>query len=177
MRGASRARAVLRRANLGQMVDPLGELGRSRWRARAALALTLALVPSSCRGQQAGSAVHRRDPNTTRYRLLLRENPVDPGEAFRCYGACQPQATPRGYLRCLETCPGFEITPQEYCAPREVPPVAACFTVRKIPAHSEPSAGLIILEIAGSFLFVVAAQSLCASSKSQCAYGYFPPPH
>jgi len=134
------------------------------------------LLPLSCRGPQTASAVHRPDPNTIRYRLLLRENPVDPGEAFRCYGACQPQPTPRGYIDCLAACPGFEITPHEYCSPREVPPVAACFTVRKIPAHTEPSTAVIVLEVLGSFLLVIGAESLCASSKSQCGYNY-PPPH
>jgi len=160
------------------VADPLRELGRSRWQARVALGLTLWLVPLSCRGQQSASFVHRPDPNTIRYRLLLRENPIDPGEAFRCYGACQPQTTPRGYIDCLAACPGFEITPHEYCAAREVPPVAACFTVRKIPARTEPPVGLIVLEVVGSFLLVIGAQSLCASSKSQCGYGYgyLPPP-
>jgi hypothetical protein len=142
-----------------------------------ALALLFCLVPLSCRASRTASAVHRPDPDTIRYRLLLRENPIDPGEAFRCYGACQPESTPRGYIECLAACPGFEMTPYEYCAPQEVPPVAACFTVRKIPARTEPPAGLIVLEVVGSFLLVIGAQSLCASSKSQCGYAYIPPPH
>jgi hypothetical protein len=143
---------------------------------RVAGGLTLGIVSLSCRGHQSATYGHRPDPNTIRYRLLLRDNPLDAGEAFRCYGACQPQPTPRGYVQCLAACPGFEITPHEYCAPSEVPPVAACFTVRKIPAKNEPPTALIVLEVVGSFLLVIGAQSLCASSKSQCGYGYLPPP-
>ncbi|HEY5375696.1 MAG TPA: hypothetical protein VIK01_18585 [Polyangiaceae bacterium] len=62
-------------------------------------------------------------------------------------------------------------------ANREVPPVAACFTARKIPAKTEPPAGLIVLAVVGSFLLVIGAESLCASSKSQCGYATIPPPH
>lgn len=155
-------------------------LRHSRLQAWVALGLSFCLMPLGCHGQHSRAAAgygHPRDPNTVRYRLRLRENPVDPGEAFRCYSACQPQATPRGYLDCLTACPGFEITPQEYCAPDEVPPAAACFTVRKIPAGTEPPPGLIVLAVVGSFLLVIAASTLCASSTSQCGYANIPPPH
>jgi hypothetical protein len=110
------------------------------------------------------------DPHAdeTRYRLRLRENPVDPGEAFRCYGACQTQSTPRGYVDCLSACPGFERTPKEYCTKEEVPPVAACFTVRKVLAKPPPDESLIVIGIVGSFLLVIGAQSLCTSSQSLC---------
>jgi hypothetical protein len=103
--------------------------------------------------------------------LPLRHNPVDKGEAFRCYGACQPQATPKGYLDCLAECPGFEITDGAVCDQFDVPPEAACFTVRKIPSTAEPDPGLIVLAVIGSIALVVAATSLCASSNSQCYYG------
>ena len=165
------------RGNVGRVVGPLGELGRSRLQARVALGMALCLVPLGCHAQNPAAGYHRPDPDTIRYRLLLRENPVDPGEAFRCYGACQPEPTPRGYLDCLAACPGFEITPQEYCSPSEVPPVAACFTVRKIPAKTEPPVGLVVLAVVGSFLLVIGAESLCASSKSQCGNATIPPPH
>jgi hypothetical protein len=154
-----------------------GELRGSRAQASLAFMLTLAIVPFGCRGQanRGAAYAHRPDPNTTRYRLLLRENPVDPGDAFRCYGACQAQHSPRGYLDCLQTCPGFEITEGEYCSPGEVPPIAACFTARRIPATSEPPKAAIVLAVVGSFLLVIAADSLCASSSSHCGYYAYPP--
>ncbi|HEY5372604.1 MAG TPA: hypothetical protein VIK01_02920 [Polyangiaceae bacterium] len=139
----------------------------------------LGLVPFGCHGQSNPGAAyaHRPDPDTTRYRLLLRANPVDPGGAFRCYGACQSQESPRGYLDCLQACPGFEITAGEYCSPNEVPPVAACFTARKVRAGTEPPPVGLVLAVLGSFLLVIAASSLCASSSSQCGYYSLPPPH
>jgi hypothetical protein len=112
--------------------------------------------------------------DTVRYRLLLRDNPVDPGEAFRCHGHCQTEGSPQGYLECLEKCPGFDITPNEYCSKYEVPPVAACLTVRRIPKTQEPDPGLVVLAVVGSFLLVVGAASLCNSSRSQCGYGRYP---
>lgn len=142
-----------------------------------AAGLSLLLVLPSCNGQKRAKYGHARDPDTTRYRLLLRENPVSPADAMHCYAACQPQVSPRGYLECLMACPGFEITPQEYCAPDEVPPVAACFTARKIPAKTEPPPGMIVLEVVGAFAIVIAAASLCNASASQCGYQTFPPPH
>lgn len=107
-----------------------------------------------------------------RYRLQLRDNPVDPGEAFRCYGRCQSQPTPQGYFQCLSACPGFEVTPGAHCAKYEVPPVAACLTTRKVPAAKEVDPGLVVLAVVGSFLLVVGAASLCSSSSAQCGYGY-----
>lgn len=95
---------------------------------------------------------------------------MDAGEAFRCFGNCQAQPTPRGYVDCLATCPGFEVTPREYCAKTEVPPVAACFTVRKVPARANLDPSLVVLAVLGSFLLVIGAESLCESSPSQC-YG------
>jgi hypothetical protein len=78
-------------------------------RVTRALALTLAsCLAVSCTRQPAQSADEAlEDPNAARYRLLLRENPVDPGQAFRCYGQCQSQTSPQGYLQCLAECPGF----------------------------------------------------------------------
>ena len=75
---------------------------------------------------------------------------------------------PQGYLECLGQCPGFEITADASCAKYEVPPVAACVTVRKIPKQSEPPAGVVVLATVGAFLLVVGLSSLCASSSSQC---------
>jgi len=141
-----------------------------------ATAVGCASNPSHAR-RRAGNVLLPPDPATSaiRYRLPLRNNPVDPGDAFRCYGACQPQTTPRGYLECLSACPGFEVAEHEVCAKDEVPPVAACITVHKIPAKPEaPPAGLIVLAVVGSFLLVIGADALCASSKSQCGYPRYP---
>jgi hypothetical protein len=105
---------------------------------------------------------------TIRYRLRLRENPVSPREASLCYSACQSRGTPKAYVECLSACPGFETTPDEYCSKSEVPPVAACLTVRKIPATREPPPGLIVLAIIGEVALVIGAASLCNISSSQC---------
>jgi hypothetical protein len=137
------------------------------------LATAVACTSTPARSQRvAGGFVIPPDPalNSMRYRLLLRENPVDPGEAFRCYGSCQPQTTPRGYLECLSACPGFEITDHEYCSKDDVPPFAACVSVRKIPVKEEVPAGLMVLAVVGGFVLAVAAQSLCTSSQNQCGY-------
>jgi hypothetical protein len=149
-----------------------------------ALALMLAAATPLASGGCSSASGHpsvfnHTSEGTTRYRLLLRENPVDPGEAFRCYGKCQAAPSPSQYLECLGTCPGFDVTPDEYCANTEVPPVAACLTVRKVPRASEPDPGLVVLAVVGTFALVVAATSLCASSQSQCGYDYrnYPPPH
>lgn len=105
---------------------------------------------------------------TVRYRLLLRENPVSPQDAVHCYGGCQSAATPQDYVECLAQCPGFEMTPDEYCSNTDVPPVAACLTVRQIPAKSEPPPGMVVIAIIGSIALVAASVSLCNISSSQC---------
>jgi hypothetical protein len=115
----------------------------------------------------------KRTGETIRYRLKLRENPVSPSEASRCFSACQPAPTPTKYVECLRECPGFEATPDEYCSNTDVPPVAACLTVRKIPATQEPPPGMVVLAIVGTMALVVGAASLCSLSNSNC--GMFPP--
>jgi hypothetical protein len=124
----------------------------------------------------AASADDLGDPDAARYRLPLRYNPVDPGQAFRCYGRCQSHETPTGYMQCLAECPGFEVTQGVRCGDDEVPPIAACFTVRKLPAQSEPPAGWLVLAIVANVALVVTLASVCASSASQCGYGYQYPP-
>lgn len=112
----------------------------------------------------------RRDAEVTRYRLLLGDNPVDPGQALRCYGACQQRDTPESYLECLSECPGFEQTPGVACAPDEVPPRAACFTARPVPVGSEPQAGSIIIGVVANVALVVGLAAVCASQTEPCAY-------
>jgi len=120
----------------------------------------------------------KRESNTIRYRLLLRENPVSPSDAAHCYVGCQSAATPNAYVDCLSACPGFEKTPGEYCSNTDVPPEAACLTVHKIPAKNEPPPGLVVLAIVGEVALVVGAASVCAISNTPCGYplGPIPPP-
>jgi hypothetical protein len=141
------------------------------------LSLALCLACSGSRLGRGGSTASAAPGTVVRYRLPLRHNPVDSGEAFRCYGACQPQTTPNGYLDCLADCPGFEVTDGAVCDKFDVPPEAACLTARKIPMTSEPDPGLVVLAVVGTFLVVIAASSLCASSSSQCYGGYVMPPY
>jgi hypothetical protein len=145
-------------------------LSRS-WRARLG-AFLLAACQACSSSKPPASAADLEDPNAARYRLLLRENPVDPGEAFRCYGHCQSQTSPQGYLTCLAECPGFEITEGMRCADTDVPPISACFTVRQIPKQSEPSPGWVVLAVLANVALIVTLASVCASSSSQCGYGY-----
>lgn len=132
--------------------------------------LSLALLV----GCNSVTAKHPKRPDTVRYRLLLRENPVSSSEASRCFSACQSTTTPNAYIDCLSACPGFETTPGEYCSKTEVPPVAACLTATKIPAKSEPPPGAVVLAIIGGVALVVGAGALCSISSSQC--GRWPPP-
>jgi hypothetical protein len=140
-------------------------------RPRQALTLLL-LVLFGC---NSGSVQHpKKEGETIRYRLLLRHNPVSPSDAAHCFVGCQSTTKPKAYIDCLSACPGFEITPGEYCSNTEVPPEAACLTVRKIPAKSEPPPGLVVLAVIGEVALVVGAVSLCNISSSQC--GLVPPP-
>jgi hypothetical protein len=116
----------------------------------------------------------QRDYSVVRYRLPLRENPVSPRDASHCYADCQSINSPQQYVKCLSECPGFEMTPGEACSKSEVPPVAACLTVRRIPATKEPPPGLVILAVVGAWALAISSVSLCNSSSSQC--GMFPPP-
>lgn len=113
---------------------------------------------------------------TVRYRLLLRENPVSPSDAMHCFSGCQAAPTPNAYVDCLSQCPGFESTPDEYCSNTEVPPVAACLTVHKIPANTEPPPGMVVLAVVGEVALVVGAATLCSISSSQCGW-QLPGPH
>jgi len=145
-------------------------------RARRLVAV-LAIITSACGGTSrgAGSADGLSDPGVARYRLPLRYNSVDPGQAFRCYGHCQPETSPQRYMQCLGECPGFEVTQGVRCADDEVPPLAACFTVRQIAASSEPDPGWVVLAVIANVALIVTLASVCASSASQCGYGYSAP--
>lgn len=155
-------------------------MGRMLIERVASWCAVLLVVVSACGGKPS-ARVPRRDPEVVRYRLLLRENPVDSAEAFRCYGACQEHDTPTGYVRCLEECPGFDITPGITCAGHEVPPAAACFTARKVSADDEIPPGYIVLSVMASVAVIVALSSVCNSTASagasaNCGWGYQPLP-
>jgi hypothetical protein len=117
----------------------------------------------------------KREGETIRYRLLLRDNPVNPTDAAHCFAACQSAETPNKYVDCLSACPGFETTPGEYCSNTDIPPEAACLTVRKVSAKKELPPGLVVLAIVGEFALVVGAVSLCNISSTQCGL-QMPPP-
>ena len=150
--------------------DTLTEVLGSRW---VVLGLAGVLACSSSNNKPA--AVAARENGVVRYRLELRNNQVSSHDAFRCYGGCQSATSPEAYLECLASCPGFEVTPGVRCAKDEVPPVAACLTIRKIPRQEPVPAGMVVLGTVGAFLLVVGAASLCASSSSQCGYVGVPP--
>ena len=117
----------------------------------------------------------KRAGETIRYRLLLRQNPVSPADAAHCFSECQAAETPNKYVDCLSACPGFEKTPGEYCSNTDIPPEAACLTVRTVSAKKEVPPGLVVLAIVGEVALVVGAVSLCNISSSQC--GLQVPPH
>ncbi len=163
------------RETRGQLIETRAALARRV--GAVSLAFSLA-VSGGCSTSQATavSADDLAEPGAARYRLPLRYNPVDTGQAFRCYGRCQSQQTPGGYMQCLAECPGFEVTQGVRCGADEVPPIAACFTVRQVPAQSEPPPGWVVLAIVANIALVVTLASVCASSASQCGYGYQYPP-
>lgn len=142
-------------------------------RALSAVALSVTVACGSSAAQQARAAAHEAS-DTVRYRLLLRHNPVDPPAAFRCYGRCQSEETPDGYLDCLSECPGFEITAGARCARYEVPPIAACLNVRTMPRTEKVPPGLIVVGVLGTFVLVVGAAAFCAASSSPCGYSGYP---
>lgn len=128
----------------------------------------LSSVPLGCAGAQKKRIASNQDSDAVRYRLPLRNNPVDPGGAFRCYGGCQESPTPGGYAACLSECPGFTATPGFRCADYEVPPIAACFTARKLPFKSEMDPALVVLGVIAGVAVVVSLSSVCASTPQSC---------
>ena len=137
-------------------------------KALCALLTILSLASVGC-GKKKPAGTPKREADVVRYRLLLRENPVDPQAAFHCYGACQAEETPGGYLRCLQECPGFDTTPGITCAGYEVPPVAACFTARKVDAKDEVDPGYVVLAVIAEVAIIVSLAAVCSSaSNTQC---------
>lgn len=116
----------------------------------------------------------KREGETIRYRLLLRNNAVSPPDAAHCFAGCQSAETPNKYVDCLAECPGFETTPGEYCSNTDIPPEAACLTVRTVSAKKEIPPGLVVLAVVGELALVVGASSLCSISSSQCGIHTLP---
>jgi hypothetical protein len=137
----------------------------------AAALFAVGLGCASNYGPAAAPAPPGAAGEVTRFRLLLSDNPVNPGDAFRCHGQCQARDTPEGYLQCLSECPGFEQTPGATCAPNEVPPLAACFTARPAPVGSEPRAGSVVVAVVADIPLVVGVAAVCASQTEPCGYG------
>jgi hypothetical protein len=125
------------------------------------LPIALSLATATCGGSSsAAKSSSEYDPEVARYRLLLRENPVDPGEAFRCFGSCQKETKPDGYLGCLAQCPGFEVTQGIACHRSEVPPVAACITAGRLHGdRDEVEAGHVVVAVLASVALIVAVGS------------------
>jgi hypothetical protein len=141
-----------------------------------ALVVLLTLSLASCGGTKKSAGGAKLDPNVVRYRLPLRENPVDPQEAFRCYGACQPEETPTGYLSCLRECPGFDTTHGLMCADYEIPPHAACFTARKLDPDEEVPPGWVVVATLLQTAIIVSLVSVCAAGNNSSCNSYVPAP-
>ncbi len=160
--------------------DPLQVLERRPAQRPPSLLLVSSLAFAlACGGADTGiNSAATYDPNVARYRLLLHENPVDPGAAFRCYGGCQEQTSPEKYLACLSQCPAFEVTQGVACAPHEVPPVAACITARKLPGtdKDEIDAGYVVVAVLANIALIVALGVACTDARNCGAYYYYPAP-
>ena len=152
------------------------EVTHGRVGARALSLLLMLTLSLSCGGARKGaSKPPKYDPNVARYRLLLRENPIDSGEAFRCFGACQELTQPDAYLECLSKCPAFEVTKGVACAPYEVPPETACITARRLPAKQEIDAAYKVVAVIAGVALIVALGVPCTSSITCGAYYYAAP--
>jgi len=152
------------------------EVMHGRAGARALSLLLMLTLSLSCGGARKGaSKPPKYDLNVARYRLLIRENPIDPGEAFRCYGACQDLTQPDTYLECLSKCPAFEVTKGVACAPYELPPETACITARRLPAKQEIDPAYKVVAVIAGVALIVALGFPCTSSTSCGAYYYAAP--
>lgn len=135
-------------------------------------ALSLMLVLSTACGEKKPAKIQvKYDPNVASYSLPLRNNPVDPGEAFRCFGSCQEQEAPDVYLKCLSTCPGFEVTQGRACEIDEIPPVSACITARRLERKDELPPGFVVVATIAHVALIVA---LASASDPNAGY-YFTP--
>ncbi len=154
----------------------LFEVMHRRAGARALSLLLMLTLSLSCGGARKGaSKPPKYDLNVARYRLLLRENPIDSGEAFRCYGACQDLTQRDAYLECLSKCPAFEVTKGVACAPYELPPESACITARRLPTKQEIDPAYKVVAVIAGVALIVALGVPCTSSTTCGAYYYGAP--
>lgn len=156
------------------VVRPVACSRKPSWTLSQQIVSLLLIGALGCSGSQKDAKRYSSlDPDAVRYRLLLRENPVDSGEAFRCYGSCQEARSPTSYMECLQACPGFEVSSGMRCMDHEIPPVAACLTARRVVLSGEPDPGLVVLSVIAGVAVVVGLASVCAASAStQCNYNY-----
>jgi hypothetical protein len=104
--------------------------------------------------------------------LRIHGNPVDQGEAFRCYSGCRQAPTEMTYLACLSQCPGFEADAGLACGPDEGIPNSVCIVRRPFEPKNEPPPGVIVAAVLLNVVLLFSLASLCNSSASQCGYGY-----
>ena len=104
------------------------------------------------------------ESDVTRYRLRLRDNPVDPEGAFHCRGECQGAETLDSYLTCLSECPGFEVTLGVACDVDDVLPAAVCITARRRVERDPNETARRAIEIP----LATTAVMLCLASSSGC---------
>jgi hypothetical protein len=128
------------------------------------------------RPHKAARTAHAGSLDVVSYRLPLRDNPIDPGKAARCYGSCQALLKPPAYLDCMAACPGFEVSNGDVCDAGEVPPVTWCLTARKLPPGEKVEPGFVVLGIIAGVALVVSTAAMCASYGSPGGCGGYPPP-
>jgi hypothetical protein len=106
--------------------------------------------------------------SVVRYRLRLRDNPVDPVGARRCYAECRMAPTEQSLLECLSKCPGLEVEPGAVCGPGDGPPHAVCVTRGSGPGVAEPDPGLLLVAIIADVVIYVGLAAACARSDLSC---------
>lgn len=110
-----------------------------------------------------------------RYRLRISNNPVDPANAFRCYGDCRQAPTEDALIKCLSRCPGFEVTEGAVCSKDEGIPRSFCIDRRPAKKTSEPDAGVVVLTVMLDVALIFALANMCSSSIGCSPYYYYGP--
>jgi hypothetical protein len=117
------------------------------------------------------SAQLRTVTGIVRYRLLIHDNPVDPAQAFRCYGGCRQAPTEAVLLECLSQCPGFEVEGGLLCGPDEGIPNSVCIVRRPPAPRDEPPAGAVVAAVILNIAVLFGLVSFCNASPTQCGIG------
>jgi len=138
---------------------------RPRW---TELFMILAAAgPTACARGASPDAATPSNAVTTRYRLALRDNPVDPAGAVACFDACQVEQSEQDYIACLRHCPGFEVTPGAACGGEEVLHHTVCFTLRAEPEPPSET-GETIAALIGVGAATVVAIAVCSRPHVHC---------